>query len=78
MGKILDSKKAQAFHSAYKAMGVSGGRIAVWFDSPDEEIFIKVYSEGDIMITRMLSSGGAFHEEYTSLEAFEEAYTFLL
>jgi hypothetical protein len=74
---ILNNKQAQAFQAACKATE-SVGRIAAYFDNSDGETFVKVYSEGDVMITRMFKCGKVEHEEYVSLEAFEDAYTFLL
>ena len=78
MSKILSSKQAQAFRNGCMAIDTSGGWISVCFEGNECETFVKLYSEGDVMITRISKDGEVKNEEYTSLEAFEEAYTFLL
>lgn len=75
MNKILSNTQAQGFLAATK---VSSGRVSVFFDKPDCEILVKVYRDGGVVVTRMSAFGNVEREEYTSLEAFEEAYTFLL
>ena len=75
MAKILSNTQAQGFLAATR---VSSGRVSVFFDKPDYEILVKVCRDGGVVVTRMSACGKVEHENYLSLEAFKEAYTFLL